>query len=149
MIRPFFQGEVSSPYPLLCWTPWRPSGPKPRKAVLKRRSPITFLADACKIPAPQAQVSPGVTLGPIPGLCGWASVFERCPPGFWLEGGWASAFERCPPRFWPSLFHFYFAFLGKSVTKSESPACSIRSVSLRQYVSFARGLPNPQDDSQI
>ena len=48
-----------------------------------------------------------------------------------------------------SLFDFYLAFLGKSVTKSESPACSIRSVSLRQYVSFARGLPNPQDYIKI
>ena len=35
VFRTFFQGEVSSPYPLLCWTPCRPSGPKPWGAVSK------------------------------------------------------------------------------------------------------------------
>jgi hypothetical protein len=46
-------------------------------------------------------------------------------------------------------FCLYCVLLGKPVTKSESPACSIRTMLLRQYVSFAQGLPHLQDYTKI
>ena len=120
VFRPFFQGEVSSPYPLLCWTPWRPSGPKPRKAVLKRRSPITFPAGACKNLAPQHQSFRGSLWVYFGRLGAGLRCLSAAPPGFWPQGGWASQFE-------PSILEAQSSNFGTQPSNHGAQAATFRA----------------------
>ena len=91
VFRPRQRGRFTSPLPPSAGPLRRPSGPKPRGAALKLRSPTAWPDEACKNHVPQGGVPPEGHFGATPKfLCLGFEVLElppgTCEAGFHTSG---------------------------------------------------------------